>query len=1071
MIEKTNSDEIQSLPDSYKINKTLKLNTVLEGTQTDNVLVHGADNEVKFISRSEFGGETPNITEVLTKGNTYSTYGQNDYMRFTNQYAPGWEFNDMQFRPAGLRIEKSHGGNSSGIFYGGGEITSLYTRSDYANQTGFKLNTKGLLLKTNISTSGTGIIKSDNLLKLTDYQLPIETTEPSITLVSKVNGIPADINGNVVIATDGSQNLQKTAENGNSITDIDLIIKDTGKNTTSTFNGRNILIENSGNNGSANFSENGLEANASNGSSVRAQTNEVSISNGTDTMAILPIGLHHVGGVNSVTEILFDKSDNGNFTQKVQAKTGTIALLSDIPAKTILSGNINKLSKFNSNGNNIENSSITDDNTKVLIEKPTEINSGIPGISGLKFTNLKNNAGYISSMFANVGIDPTGIVIDSNDNIFISNSSGDTVTKITKSGVISSITVGQRPYKIIKDNQENIYTVNFGSQNITKISSTGIVTTFGNWTGLFAFGICINNATGNLYVVSNTAARVYKITPDGVTTNFASAGSDPFAIVCNRAGDLFVSNVRNRTITKIDASGVSTIFATCGTTGGIYNLYIDSDENLYTGNYITNEVYKITPNGTVTTLGIVGAAPRAFIKDSAGNLYTANTDADTVSKITPNGEITTLGTTGDQPFAIALDSAGNIYTANKNAANVTKLEASKNKLLTLDQNGNVILSDKEVTSKSDFKTINGESLTGSGDIVIDSGKLQNLEQTLDNGNVTSKNAVFSNNGYTTTINSSDISVKETTVGTTSIQPSNIQLLNPNGNVRMILKPDGLGMYDELGQNSARLIYNPDSTHTGDFRFPLKTNYSEDLTLATTADVIPITGTSETNPLTGNIEVVANEAPTGFIAKKVPFEGIAYSTVLGIQSASQYIRMDFNYNNSFAPSYNYNRDIRFDDGGIRLNYFPNNNNSGIHADTYLINGYTDTSFIQKKYVDDSINNALNNSSQDSRPYKTYTALLTQTEENDPTAIVLENTLGGEVIWKRMYGGAYKATLQGSFTIDKTTVFAETKFSELAYIVCTEVDYESNNIYVRTCNGPWDLTDGILRKTAIEIKVYN
>ena len=40
-----------------------------------------------------------------------------------------------------------------------------------------------------------------------------------------------------------------------------------------------------------------------------------------------------------------------------------------------------------------------------------------------------------------------------------------------------------------------------------------------------------------------------------------------------------------------------------------------------------------------------------------------------------------------------------------------------------------------------------------------------------------------------------------------------------------------------------------------------------------------------------------------------------------------------------------------------------------------------------------------------PYKVYTALLTQTEENDPVATVLENTLGFDVTWYRDNVGFY------------------------------------------------------------------
>ena len=43
------------------------------------------------------------------------------------------------------------------------------------------------------------------------------------------------------------------------------------------------------------------------------------------------------------------------------------------------------------------------------------------------------------------------------------------------------------------------------------------------------------------------------------------------------------------------------------------------------------------------------------------------------------------------------------------------------------------------------------------------------------------------------------------------------------------------------------------------------------------------------------------------------------------------------------------------------------------------------------------------------YKVYTALLNQTGATEPTAIVLDNTLGGNVIWTRDGVGIYTATL--------------------------------------------------------------
>ncbi len=53
-------------------------------------------------------------------------------------------------------------------------------------------------------------------------------------------------------------------------------------------------------------------------------------------------------------------------------------------------------------------------------------------------------------------------------------------------------------------------------------------------------------------------------------------------------------------------------------------------------------------------------------------------------------------------------------------------------------------------------------------------------------------------------------------------------------------------------------------------------------------------------------------------------------------------------------------------------------------------------------------------------KKYVALLTQTGTNAPTATVLDNTLGGTLVWSYDGVGTYIGTLTGAFTLDKTSV---------------------------------------------------
>ena len=105
---------------------------------------------------------------------------------------------------------------------------------------------------------------------------------------------------------------------------------------------------------------------------------------------------------------------------------------------------------------------------------------------------------------------------------------------------------------------------------------------------------------------------------------------------------------------------------------------------------------------------------------------------------------------------------------------------------------------------------------------------------------------------------------------------------------------------------------------------------------------------------------------------------------------------------------------------------------------------------------------------SRPYKVYTALLTQSGTNAPVATVLENTLGGTVVWTRTSNGVYVGTLAGVFTENKTfTTNTFGVFSGLAQFSSVSV----NTVNINTTTSSGTLTDGFLNRNSIEIRVYN
>jgi hypothetical protein len=63
-------------------------------------------------------------------------------------------------------------------------------------------------------------------------------------------------------------------------------------------------------------------------------------------------------------------------------------------------------------------------------------------------------------------------------------------------------------------------------------------------------------------------------------------------------------------------------------------------------------------------------------------------------------------------------------------------------------------------------------------------------------------------------------------------------------------------------------------------------------------------------------------------------------------------------------------------------------------------------------------------EDTSNFKTYVSLISQTSENNPTSVVLENTLNLNISWLRESRGKYIGTTSASIDINKTVVFYTT-----------------------------------------------
>ncbi|QTE24336.1 MBG domain-containing protein [Polaribacter cellanae] len=281
-----------------------------------------------------------------------------------------------------------------------------------------------------------------------------------------------------------------------------------------------------------------------------------------------------------------------------------------------------------------------------------------------------------------------GIVVDSNDNIFVSVQQNRKIKKITPTGLVSDF-VGNGSYGnsagtgtnvgladptgMTIDSNDNIYLLDRNANSLKKITPTGVVT-------ILAGGGCSGDVDGtlpaakfnypdgialdsnnNIYIADTGNHKIRKITPSGTVTTLAGRGSifsgdadgtgtdaqfnRPTGIAIDSDGNVYVGDGSNRKIRKITPAGVVTTFAGNGSYGNtdgtgtnatfsseLDDIVIDKFNNLYVTDQGNNSIRKITSNGVVTTLvgngsgdldGPVATAkfaePRGITLDKEGN--------------------------------------------------------------------------------------------------------------------------------------------------------------------------------------------------------------------------------------------------------------------------------------------------------------------------------------------------------------------------------------------------------------------------------------------------------------------
>lgn len=136
---------------------------------------------------------------------------------------------------------------------------------------------------------------------------------------------------------------------------------------------------------------------------------------------------------------------------------------------------------------------------------------------------------------------------------------------------------------------------------------------------------------------------------------------------------VYVGNTRTNTITVYPITGGAPVGTISNGVNYPLNLVLDSQGNLYSGNFNNNTITEYNSAGSlIRTISNGVGGPYAMAIDSKGNLYSAN--ASTVTVYPPGATSPSLTLSGDAN-SVAVDANGTVYVSNPQEQTVTEFAA------------------------------------------------------------------------------------------------------------------------------------------------------------------------------------------------------------------------------------------------------------------------------------------------------------------------------------------------------------------------------------------------------------
>jgi sugar lactone lactonase YvrE len=210
---------------------------------------------------------------------------------------------------------------------------------------------------------------------------------------------------------------------------------------------------------------------------------------------------------------------------------------------------------------------------------------------------------------------------------------------------------------------------------VVKVIGTTVTQVVGGLAGNNSLAL---DGAGNLYVADPNRQRVLKVTPAGAQSTVGTGLSFPQGVAVDVLGNVYISDTDDNRVVVVPANGSPQFsLATTGLELPV-GLTVDGMGNVFVTNPDLQNVLKISPFGSQTTVASGLPGPLAIKLDGAGNLIILNFNDDTVTMVPADGSASrTIATGLNKPLDLAVDGAGDVYVADQFNSRVFVIERNQ----------------------------------------------------------------------------------------------------------------------------------------------------------------------------------------------------------------------------------------------------------------------------------------------------------------------------------------------------------------------------------------------------------